>query len=321
MRKTLLLVLIIVSVLYSGCEENLNPNGEYRELFSVNCVLRCDTSVQFVTITQAYQITGNNPLEYKADPYVRNAEVKIYYDDKVVIFKDTSITREDTSRYNTDLHFYYAKNFKPEENKEYEIDVLLPNGRRLSSRTTTPTNLEFLKQSSSLLITNDPIEQLSYYWKITNNDVVYVPRLTFYYYKTIDGVKTKYKKQIPLRYEKQGVNSVGVFPKPDKHPYVFYDMEVVRQTFEEISKGDPYKGNYSIVSGTYFEIMVLDENLSAYYSTSNSAYGEFSVKIDETDFTNIKNGFGVFGSYIHQEIRVSFTEEFVNSFGYALVFN
>jgi hypothetical protein len=321
MRKLIFVYVLFVAILFLGCDDNLNPNGEYRESYTVNAILRCDTTVQFVTVSKAYQIEGNNPLEYKNDPYIKDAVVKIYYDDKVVIFKDTSIARSDSSRYTTPLHYYYAKNFRPEENKEYEIDVLLPNGRRLSSKTKTPTTLEFIKQTSSLLITNDPILQLSYFWKITNNDVVYVPRLTFYYYKTVNGIKTKYKKQIPLRYEKIGSDLVPVYPQPNKHPYVFYDMQVVRQAFEDISKGDPYKGNYSIVSGTYFEIMVLDENLSAYYSTSHSAYGEFSVKIDETDFTNIKNGFGIFGSYIHQEIRVSFSEEFVNSFGYALVYN
>ena len=321
MRKILLFFIIAAAIFFVSCEDNLNPTGDYRESYTVNCVLRCDTSVQFVTITKAYQIEGTNPLDYKDDPFIKGAEVKIYYDDKVVLFNDTSIARTDTSRYNGRLNYYYAKNFKPEENKEYEIDVLLPNGRRLSSKTKTPTILEFIKQTSSLLITNEPIEQLSYYWKIMSNDVVYVPRLTFYYYKTVDGVKTKFKKQIPLRYEEQGSNTIAVYPKPDKHPYVFYDMDIVRKAFEEISKGDPYKGNYSIVSSTYFELMVLDENLSAYYSTSNSAYGEFSVKIDETDFSNITNGFGVFGSYIHQEIRVSFSEDFVNSFGYALVYN
>ncbi len=321
MRKTILFLVVVITSLFFGCEDNLNPNGEYRELYTVNCVLRCDTSVQYLTITQAYQIMGNNPLDNKTDPFIKNAEVKIYYDDKVVVFRDTSIARMDSSRYNSPLHYYYAKNFKPEEDKNYEIDILLPYGRRLNSKTKTPTTLEFIKQTSSLLVTKDIREQLSYFWKINNNDVVYVPRLTFYYYKTENGVKTKYKKQIPLRYEKRGSENVAVYPKPDKHPYVFYDISVVKKAFEEISEGDPYKGNYSIVSGTYFELIILDENLSAYYSTSNSAYGEFSVKIDETDFSNISNGFGVFGSYMHQEIRVSFSEEFVNSFGYALVFN
>lgn len=321
MKKQLIYFLGIISLFFISCEENFNPNGELREIYSVNCILRCDTSYQMLTISKAYQIEGTNPLNYNEDPTIKGAEVKIYYDDKVIVFRDTSILRTDTSRYKYNIYYYYAKNFKPEENKEYFIDVLLPNGRRLTSVTRTPETLEFIKQTSSLLITNEPVQQLSYFWKITNNDVVYVPRLTFYYYKTINGNKIKYKKQIPLRYEKRGDNYVEVYPKPDKHPYVFYDMAVVRKAFEDISKGDPYKGNYSIVSGTYFELLVLDANLSAYYSTSNSAYGEFSVKIDETDFSNIKNGLGIFGSYIHQEIRVSFAEDFVNSFGYALVFN
>ena len=130
MRKTILFLVVVITSLFFGCEDNLNPNGEYRELYTVNCVLRCDTSVQYLTITQAYQIMGNNPLDNKTDPFIKNAEVKIYYDDKVVVFRDTSIARMDSSRYNSPLHYYYAKNFKPEKDKNYEIDILLPYRRK-----------------------------------------------------------------------------------------------------------------------------------------------------------------------------------------------
>jgi len=313
------LLLAVNLFIFSGCEDNLNPNGEYRESYALNCVLNCDNSIQYLTLTQTY--LPASPDSAKIAPYIQNADIKIYYRDEYIQFYDTTVTVTDSNGTSLTYNYYYAKNFKPTLNTVYDIDVLLPNGRRLRSQTETPNTVEFQKLTSDLLITLINKELLSYFWKVNGNNIVYVPKLTFVYYKKVNGITTKHTKQIPIRYENINGNETPIYPKPDKHPYVFYDINVVKKAFEEISEGDPYKGNYSIVSGSVFEVIVLDRHLSAYYSSANAVYGEFSVKLDESDYTNISNGFGIFASYLRQDIRVNYAEEFVNSFGYALVFN
>lgn len=321
LKKVLFGLLICSSaVIVSSCENELNPNGEYRESYAVNCLLRCDSTTQYVTLTKSYLPDESNPYSYTTDPFVHGADVKIYNGSEFIQFRDTTFEYFDLVRYMTKKSVYYAKNFHPENNTNYEINVQIPNGRKLKGATTSPLTVEFIKLTSSLLI-NEAKELYSYYWKTSDNNTVYVPRLTFTYYKTVNGVKTKGIKSIPVRYEiVKGVDK-PIYPQPDKKPYIHFDGAALKKAFDEISANDPNKWNYSIVSSTRFELLVLDMNLSAYYSTSNSSYGEFSVKLDESDYSNITNGFGIFGSYLQQGISVSFSEEFINSFGYALVYN
>ncbi len=322
-KRLLFVTCVLCAFLFVSCEDSLEPNGQFTEGYSVNCILRADSSIQYVVLSSNYLPDDSNPYSNNIDPFIHGADIRIYYDDEVVIFKDSSVVRSDTSRYNTPLSFYYAKNFKPVVNKEYEIDVLLPNGRRLKSKTSTPANVEFQKNASNLIVDKlvKEKESLCYFWKVFAADIFYVPQLKFTYYKKENGVSTKYTKSIPLKFTQKDGIDVPLYPKPDKNPYVFYNMNAVIKAFESISDGDPYKGNYSVVTGTVLELIILDRNLSGYYSSSNSAYGEFSVKLDQSDYTNITNGYGIFGSYLKQEIGVSFTEDFINSFGYALVYN
>ncbi|MFH0735142.1 MAG: hypothetical protein V1773_10665 [bacterium] len=322
-RKFLYLASVLSIVLFISCEDSLEPNGEYSEGYSLNCILRCDSNAQYVVLSKSYLPDNSDPYSYNTDPIIYGADVRIYYDDEAVIFKDSSVARSDTSRYKTPYGFYFSNQFKPAVNKEFEIDVLLPNGRRLKATTITPNTVEFQKTSCDLIITKITKEKgsLNYYWRTLARDIFYVPRLTFTYYKNLNGVPTKYSKSIPIKYRSNDGIYVPLYPQPDKNPYVFYNMDAVIKAFEDISEGDAFKGNYSVVASTTLELIILDKNLSGYYSSSTSAYGEFSVKIDESDYTNITNGYGIFGSYLKQEIRVSFTEDFINSFGYSMVYN
>ena len=322
-KRFLYFTCVLCVVLFVSCEDSLEPNGVYTEGYSLNCILRCDSNAQYVVVSKSYLPDNSDPYSYKTDPFVHGADVRIYYDDEAVIFNDSSVARNDTSRYKTPYSFYFSNKFKPAVNKEFEIDVLLPNGRRLKAKTITPNTVEFQKTSCDLIISKITKEKgaLNYYWRTLARDIFYVPRLTFSYYKNENGVSTQYTKSIPLKYVNNYGVDVPLYPQPDKNPYVFYNMDAVVKAFESISEGDAYKGNYSVVTGTILELIILDKNLSGYYSSSTSAYGEFSVKIDESDYTNITNAYGIFGSYLKQEIRVSFTEDFINSFGYAMVYN
>ncbi len=320
--KKILFGLLIGSsaVIVSSCENELNPNGEYRESYAVNCLLRCDSTTQFVTLTKSYLPDESNPYSYTTDPFVHGADVKVYYGSEFIQFRDTTLEYFDSVRYNAKKSVYYAPNFQPDNNTDYEIYIQLPNGRKLTGVTTSPKTVELEKLSCSLLIEENKLASYSYYWKTNNNNTVYIPRLTFTYYKTVNGVKSQGIITIPVEYETRNGVSTPIYPPASKNPYVHYKGDAFRKAFEDISAGDTEKWNYSIAALARFDLLVLDMNLSAYYSTATSNYGEFSVKLDESDYSNITNGYGIFGSYLEQGINISLTEEFINTFGYTIVY-
>lgn len=84
---------------------------------------------------------------------------------------------------------------------------------------------------------------------------------------------------------------------------------------EDISINDSEKKNYTITS-MFLELSVFDKNLSTYYFTVGLDDNSFAIGLDEGDYSNIENGFGVFGSYITQEFEMFLSKDYVNSFGY-----
>jgi hypothetical protein len=84
---------------------------------------------------------------------------------------------------------------------------------------------------------------------------------------------------------------------------------------KEISGDDPNKDHYIILTAI-IDLLVFDRNLSGYYSSVASISDEFSIRLDEIDFSNIDGGFGVFGSYYKQSFVLFFDKLYVESFGY-----
>jgi hypothetical protein len=92
-------------------------------------------------------------------------------------------------------------------------------------------------------------------------------------------------------------------------------MDAVNRAMTELSAGDENKGDYFILRA-FFEIMVYDKNLSGFYLRTKKEPDSYSIRLDESDFTNIDGGLGVFGSYNKGGVGVLFTEDYVRSFEY-----
>ena len=126
MKIIKLLSLVVTLLFLVSCEEDFNPYGDYQEKFAFTCILKNDENFQTATLFKSYLTTPS-------DPSVIGADVRVWYNDSVFVFRDSSVARTDTSRYNTPFSFYYNKNFSVASDKSIELEVLLPNGKRLRS--------------------------------------------------------------------------------------------------------------------------------------------------------------------------------------------
>ena len=133
------LVLILISIINISCDNNFSPKAPYDARYSLNCIIRGDTSFQVATAFKSYDVSGMNPYENTKDSFVDDAFIRIWRgNDEVFVFSDSTKQRTDTSRYNTDIKYYNINNFKPNEGDSLEIEALMPNGRRLRSFTKIP---------------------------------------------------------------------------------------------------------------------------------------------------------------------------------------
>jgi len=312
MKKIFYMTLIAANFfLLISCEENLSPLGEYHEKYSLNCVLRGDSTVQYATVTKSF----NNENPYSANPedrFLKNADIRIWQGNNVYRFRDTLIH---TTIYGkqTSLNLYYTKGFVPQENDQIEIEALLENGKRLSSKTQLPKSLYFIKSQSDTSIPSKDNQQVFVKWESAGENLIYATEINIYYRKK--GYELGLAKKVPLSYIKQDGKYYPNFASPTNQHYISVSMDAIRRAMNEISEGDPNKKNYSILT-MIVHVHTYDKNLSEYYVSSSQSLDQFSINVDAVDYSNVQGGFGLFGSYFSKMYVIKFNREFIGSFGY-----
>lgn len=299
-----------------SCEENFSPKGDYQEKYILTCVIRGDTSLQTASISKSYDVTGYDAGTNHTDPFVETALIRIWQGDSVYFMRDTSIVRTDTSRYDSPYHYFYLDNFIPNDKKELEIEAILKNGKTLRGFTKLPQAIEWVQSDTGALqIPSQSDSHFFFTWSSNLNLGWYIPRFSFFYRKIENGEPVLYKKEVPLKYVLEGGKLVPKYSIPTRNNSVGIANSYLDSAFTQISRGDADKSNYTILGGI-FEILVLDENLSKYYSTLNGFLDDYTIRIDESDFTNIEGGLGVFGSFLKQQKGGFISPDYIRSYGY-----
>jgi hypothetical protein len=98
---------------------------------------------------------------------------------------------------------------------------------------------------------------------------------------------------------------------------VEYDFEAMDATMRAISEGDPGKSRYRII-GFRWQFQEFDFPLSRYYASVNGYLDAYSVRLDETVFTNITGGIGVFGSLFRYSNDYPVDPAYAGRFGYTV---
>jgi hypothetical protein len=310
MKKIIITIFIVFAI---SCSENFDPYGELSDGYVLNCIIRGDTTFQTATLSRTYLVTNNDPYSSTIDPALRNAVIRIWNGDSLVTMKDTVVTRPSTSIYKYPYYLYYTNKFVLNPGKDLKIEARLENGQKLKSSTTPPPPVQFSQIDKNIPYKNN--ESIYFAWNAGLINQTYVTRLSIYYTKKVNGVDKFMTKEIPLRYEKYENNLVAIYPTVTNNNFLSVGMDAVTETMKLISEGDTDKSNYTIMAA-YLEVIALDKNLSAYFNSTARSLDNFSVKLDETDFTNIENGFGVFGIYLRNTYLVPFTPNYIRSFGY-----
>lgn len=311
----IILIGLLVVASYS-CEENLNPYGDFKERYVLNCIIRGDTTFQSATVTKDYVVDGFNPFSNTTDETVKGAIVRIWSgNDKVAILRDTTVARPEGDPYQTPYTVFYTNNFQPDASVPLSIEALLPNGKRLTCSTTAPAPVSMVDYDSDKNIPSHGKNYAKFTWTTSQKDPVFITRLAIYYYKHSGGQKTRNVAVVPVNYVQYGNTWVPNYPKPTSDFAYVADMSAITKTMELISDGDPNKSNYEIL-GCILEVLSLDPELSKYYNATARSRDIYSVKLDETDYTNVTGGYGIFGIYM-RTYWVSFLDHaYIQSFGY-----
>jgi hypothetical protein len=319
--KILYLFLFSLVMLFtlSSCDQSLNPKGDYYERYVLDCILRGDTTYQVAVISHSYDVEGFDPYKNTTDPAIAGADLRLWYNDSVFVFRDSVVSRLGNTRYDDSLKIYYLNNIHLDFNKPIEIEALLQNGRRLKSSTTTAKEITFDNENSSKVIPPVNTSLVEVQWHNDAQNEFYLPRFIVTYYKKINGQSERHTIEMPIKYNQEGGNYVPVYPGASGQSAIDYNPDDIRRALLSISEGDPDKSNYSVLISNRVIVFALDQNLMRYYS-ANSQDNSFTVRLDESDYSNIVGGYGVFGSYIPKSYIIRFLPEFITDLGYTPVY-
>lgn len=312
MKIILINTLILLGFIISGCEDNLNPFFQKEDTFILNCVLKNDRSVQTALLSKSYFVDNFDPSSYNEDQSIKEAYIRIFFDDSVKIFRDTLVSKSENS-VNT-ITSYFNDNFSTKPNTEYNLEAVLNDGRKITSTTTSPKTVTF-KYTSDNLIPPPNKRTVRVSWNSEETKLYTAARFKFIYFKKENGIDVRYEKEVPRAYAIENGEYKAYYPEPSYDNSITVEMNAFDRSLREISEGDPNKENYTILA-FILEILVYDKNLTAYYASKTELGESFSITTNESDFSNINGGRGIFGSYIKQRKAVKFTLDYINSFGY-----
>ncbi|MFA7290198.1 MAG: hypothetical protein WC055_15080 [Melioribacteraceae bacterium] len=313
MKKLLLAVPILFLIIVS-CEDSFDPYGELKDQYVFSCVIRGDTTFQTAYVSKSYMVDNYEPYSNTEDPSIKNVQIRIWENDNVALFKDTTVIRSIDSKYKTPFSFYYTNEYQPKAGAKIEAEALLPTGKRLTASTRVPYSISFNRtQSDTNISLTDDYVQVK--WQTGQINPVFIPRMIIYYTKPVNGVQTRFIAVVPLNYVEFNGKSKPNYPKPSGDLAYSVDMGTFKKAMELISDGDSNKSQYVIFS-TFMEVYSLDVNLSTYYNATARNNDAYSVKLTETDFSNVLNGSGVFGVFMRNYYVLRMKHDFINSFGY-----
>ena len=225
------------------------------------------------------------------------------------------------------------KNLILSPGKVIRIEATVPDGNAVKSTIHVPQisyNKNFSQNFPQLYNpVNQPerqpgyqtIPDYSWNWVGATKEsriILSLPQLEVYYKKYEDGTFVDKKILIPLAFsssiDNQGNVSLVHVELSFNH-YCFTTLETVNRTIQELSGNDPNKENY-IITKVVFSVISLDPELTKYYSANNTYSENFTIKLRQTDFSNIEGGKGIFGVYYKFSKPLVVDSFYVKSFGY-----
>jgi hypothetical protein len=269
------------------------------------------------TVSKTYDVPGLDPMANTVDPFDPAAVVTVTLDkvtDKQRLFK---MDRADQSRY-TSKEYVFRDNGLFHSYGVYWLSVTTGKGEKLSASTTVPmyrtieSSYQFVAGVTA--VTTDP--QWTFNWDNNQkDDHLYFPRLRLAYKIFYADSTVNETVDIPLTYVEKDGKKTPVYPSFTRKFSVTYDFSAMTTAIASISEGDTVKSRYQL-GWLHFTLVEYDLNLSNFYSSMHGYLDEYSVRVDETTYSNISGGIGVFGSWFVNSIPYQMKTAYVRSFGY-----
>ncbi|MCX6149499.1 MAG: DUF4249 family protein [Ignavibacteriales bacterium] len=326
---SLFLILTILSLLNLSCEENFSPKEDFKERNILYCIIEVEQTLQpvnpIVMLTQNYDNPAYiPPNDGKTAPSIPGANIRLKVNGmgSGYSFLEDTLTGKSVKPYMPEIYYKLANGaMSLSQGADLSISAALPDGKILSAKTRLPKFLTFeysfeFKHGITTLMNrwlwgND--------WTISwdsNDGNLFIPRLRIRYSTIKDSLEKFYVKEIPLKYAKGSNGYYPINPQPTREPHITFEYAAIDSAMAQISAGDPKKSDYYIKE-IDLEIIEFDRPLSNYYTSTNGFMDNYSIRLDESVYSNVDGGIGIFGVSMKNSVIFSVDRLYLSSFGYS----
>lgn len=300
-----------------GCEDTFNPKGRYEEKMAVYSILSTKSDTQYVRAYTTYTTNEYDPFENATDTPIRNAIVTIQesnaagqftFGTSSFRFRDTTLQREDSSRYSPAVRAYVYYPMKIKQGRSYALSVVSQKYGQATATITMPSQ-GFINASSFDIVdpwrSDESLLRLSiglssatrgYQVKFFIDYDVYIRDVgwkaqrieipqTILSGTDLTNMKAIYPQLIKRTSLGSGINTVASFPFSVYTKIIYF----LRQIYHT----DDIRFKQAALL-----LIQTESELYNYVSVVNGFFDPKSIRLDQPEYTNIKGGLGLFGGFV-----------------------
>lgn len=303
----------------SACDVEFNPKGDFLDRAVIFGVLSPQQTVHIVRITKTYDPPGFNPIEYTASNQITNAVVTITVNALTTVLTDTTLRREDTSRYQDSIRAFVYTPSTIQRGSTYTLSATIPGYGTLTAQTTPPAigTIE-VDQTTRTSLTNPDISRrdVLLYATPANNGEGHLVKVFLEYEVATVTPGTFVKEEVPTlttNYQ-DCLTYDAVYPQIRRRQQVagrevwLLPFDSYQRTILKILK--THEGQVVNFRRVILAIVQADKPLYTYYSLVGGFRDEFSIRVDEPNYSNIEGGLGFFGSYTADSLSIALPPDF-----------
>ena len=315
MRKRLISVFLLFFPL-GGCDSNFDPKGPFLDRMVVYGVLTPTNQTHFVRLFSTYNPPDLNPLDITSSNQTTNAVVSLAFDTTTLALRDTVVPRDEVNRYTDSIQAFVASPLSILRGRTYSLTVNSPVYGTLAASTRIPgTGTIDIDIDSRFSLTTPDMGRadISIFTTPSATTEGHAIRVFVEYELPVANPGVIVTEEVPLDITnyRDCTHFDAEYPRVRRRELVGgrelwrFRLENYRRTLVRILK--THEGSVIDFKRVYVEIVQTDEHLYKYFSVVNGFQDQFSIRVDQPNYTNIEGGLGVFGSFTSDTSVISQT--------------
>jgi hypothetical protein len=316
------IVVFAAAFAFISCNGDFSPNGEYTPKLIVYSVLDGAADTQYVRVYSSFSPDQYVPDAPSPNTEITNAVVRVFDDSSEFIFRDTVIAVKNGNTM-TSVRVYMHPAFKPKEKKLYHLSVKSGTMPEATSTATALDPAQIFLMDTKPLAEPLPGKFISYDLYLGKSTGAYlgVMKVEFEVMKNSVWVPLSMEVPLDIVYDGSGKVASRFYPVP----ILFQALSAVNRYVQANFQTEVYSATINLIKETYqaeyeaknlkfkrvrFTLVQFDNELFTYYSVANNFPGATTIRLDEPDYSNVRNGFGIFGAIMTQEKVFGIPEDF-----------